>query len=240
MRPDAPARIPAQLGSLLAPVRVGPGPRPWAQDPYAHAMRTGRGPLWLRRADGRRHPLDVERWCAQPDAADRSLLARCLLTGRPVLDVGCGPGRLVIELLALGLPALGVDVTGAAVARTRAGGGVAVCRSVFDRLPGEGRWGTALLADGNLGIGGDPAALLARCRELLTPGGAVLAEVEPDDVDDRVTVRVEDATGWSGPSFAWARVGASAAVACAAEAGLVETERWTVDGRRFVALTRRD
>nr|WP_280722820.1 methyltransferase domain-containing protein [Kitasatospora sp. MAA4] len=212
--------------------------RPWSDDPFAEAMRTGRGPLWLRRADGGRHHLDVERWCAPPDAADRSLLLRCLAAGHPVLDIGCGPGRLVTELLALGLPALGVDITRAAVLRTRSLGGAALCRSIFDPLPGEGRWGTALLADGNLGIGGDPAALLARTAELLAPDGVLLAEVEPAAVDERLTVRVEDATGWCGPPFRWARLDAAAAVRCAAEAGLTECERWTVRGRAFVALRR--
>ncbi len=212
--------------------------RPWTDDPFAEAMRTGRGPLWLRRSDGSRHHLDVERWCAPPDAADRSLLLRCLAEGRPALDIGCGPGRLVTELQALGLPALGVDVTRAAVARTRGLGGSALCRSVFDRLPGEGRWGTALLADGNLGIGGDPAALLARTAELLAPGGVLLAEVEPQEMDERVTVRVEDATGWCGPPFRWARLGAAATARCAADAGLAQSERWSVRGRSFLALRR--
>ncbi|GAA1272338.1 class I SAM-dependent methyltransferase [Kitasatospora nipponensis] len=224
-RPDATAR---------------PGPRPWSDDPFAEAMRTGRGPLWLRRADGGRHLLDVERWCAPPDAADRSLLLRCDAAGRPVLDIGCGPGRLVTELLAQGLPALGVDVTGAAVARTRGLGGAALCRSVFERLPGEGRWGTALLADGNLGIGGDPQALLARCADLLAPDGVLLVEVEPGAVDERVTVRVEDGSGRSGPPFSWARLGATAAVHRAERAGLREVDRWTVAGRRFLALARRE
>ena len=53
-------------------------------------------------------------------------------------------------------------------------GGPALRRSVFDPLPGEGRWGTALLLDGNIGIGGDPRALLAPdWRELRRPGRPV-------------------------------------------------------------------
>jgi len=42
-----------------------------------------------------------------------------------------------------------------------------VRRSVFDALPAEGRWHTALLADGNVGIGGDPIRLLSRLRGLI-------------------------------------------------------------------------
>ncbi|MFE2915835.1 methyltransferase domain-containing protein [Kitasatospora indigofera] len=212
--------------------------RPWIDDPFSEAIRTGRGPLWLRTADGRRHRLDVERWCAPPDAADRSLLERCAGLGRPALDVGCGPGRLVAGLLALGLPALGVDLTVAAVARTRRLGGPALCRSVFERLPAEGRWGSALLADGNLGIGGDPAALLGRIAQLLRPGGRLFVEVEPREVDERLTVRIEDAAGHRGPPFRWARLGAAATAGLSAGAGLVETERWSVLGRHFLALTR--
>ena len=225
------------MTTALAPY-LAPGPRPWADDPFAEAMRTGRGPLWLRRADGSRHVLDVERWCAAPDAADRTLLRRCLERGLPALDLGCGPGRLVAGLQSLGLPALGVDVTGAAVARTRSLGGSALCRSLFDRLPGEGRWGTALLADGNLGIGGDPDALLARTAELLAPGGELLVEVEPADVDERATVTVEGAAGRCGPPFVWARLGARAAVRRALPAGFVPVAAWSLRGRQFLALRR--
>ena len=50
-------------------------------------------------------------------------------------------------------------------------------RDVFGPLPGEGRWDTALLADGNIGIGGDPVALLARVRELLAPEGRVVVDL---------------------------------------------------------------
>ncbi len=53
-------------------------------------------------------------------------------------------------------------------------------------MPGAGRWRTVLLADGNIGIGGDPAALLRRVLALLGPGGRVLAEVDPPGTGARV------------------------------------------------------
>ncbi|MET8945822.1 class I SAM-dependent methyltransferase [Streptomyces sp. NPDC004542] len=212
----------------------------WTDDPYADAVRTGGGPLFLRRLPDTPVqepplPLDVERWCAPPDAGDTSVLRRC--TG-PVLDVGCGPGRLVAALALLGVPALGVDVSPAAVARTRRQGGAAVCRSAYDRLPGEGRWSTALLMDGNVGIGGDPVALLGRMRELVVPGGCLLAEAAPQDVDERFTARIEDARGRYGRPFPWARLGPTALLYAADTVGWVLTGRWTVDGRPFVELRR--
>ncbi|MDH6126393.1 class I SAM-dependent methyltransferase [Kitasatospora sp. GP82] len=214
------------------------GAQPWVDDPFAEAMRSGHGPLWLRRPDGRRLRLEVERWCAPAAGADHELLGRCARLGRPVLDLGCGPGRLVAELLALGVPAMGVDVTLAAVARTHDLGGPALCRSVFDRLPAEGRWGVVLLADGNLGIGGDPDALLRRVAELLTPGGQLLVEVESTAVDECLTVQVEGPDGRCGPPFPWARLGAAATAHRAARTGLSELERWTSHGRTFLALAR--
>jgi SAM-dependent methyltransferase len=205
----------------------------WSADPYAWAIARGSGPLFLRRTDGWLLPLDVERWCAPPDAADRTLLHRCR---GPVLDIGCGPGRLVAELAADGVPVLGLDVSPAAVAHTQRSGGPVLCRSVFEPLPAEGRWGTALLADGNIGIGGDPCALLRRVRRLVAPGGWLLAEAAPYDVDERLTVRVEDAHGRRGGDFPWARLGASALAAAAAATGWVVEEEWSAAGRRFLTL----
>lgn len=212
-----------------------PAARAWQADPYADALRVGRGPLYLRRHDGWLLPLDVERWCAEPDEADDTVLARC--TGR-VLDIGCGPGRMVAALARTGRTALGVDVAPEAVARTVRTGGSALCGSVFDPLPGEGGWGTVLLIDGNIGIGGDPAALLRRAAELTAPGGSLLVEAAAADVDERVEVRVEDGNGGRGASFRWARLGTRALCAEARGAGWTPYGTWQAAGRHFVHLTR--
>ncbi len=117
---------------------------------------------WLELATGERITLPTERWRSEPSPGDELLLAGC--TG-PTLDIGCGPGRLTAALLERGVPALGTDVSAVAVRLARAAGAVALRRDVFERQPGEGRWRHALLADGNIGIGGDPVRLLRRVRE---------------------------------------------------------------------------
>ncbi|WP_329113284.1 class I SAM-dependent methyltransferase [Streptomyces sp. NBC_01353] len=207
----------------------------WRADPYAEALRSGRGPLYLRRGDGWLLPLEVERWCAEPDAADATVLDRC---DGPVLDIGCGPGRLVTALAARGHRALGVDVTPEAVARTVRAGGSALCRSVFDPLPREGRWDTVLLIDGNIGIGGDPAALLRRAARLASPTGSLLVEVATTEVDERVEVHVDDGHGGRGAPFRWARLGTRALCAEAPEAGWTRALTWQTAGRSFVGLRR--
>ncbi|HEV7625900.1 MAG TPA: methyltransferase domain-containing protein [Streptomyces sp.] len=208
---------------------------PWCadKDPYADALRAGRGPLFLRRPDGWLLPLEVERWCARADSADMSVLRRC--TGA-VLDIGCGPGRLVTALSGLGLPVLGVDTSPVAVSRTRRGGGAALQRSVFEPLPGEGRWQSALLLDGNIGIGGDPCGLLTRVRELLAPDGLLFVEVAPAEVEERIEVRLDDGTGGHGPAFLWARLGREALRERSARAGWSVVEEWQCYERPFLAL----
>ncbi|MFI1510855.1 class I SAM-dependent methyltransferase [Streptomyces sp. NPDC020597] len=229
--------------TMIALDRVAPGasmgaPRPWAADPYSDALVTGRGPLFLRRTDGWLLPLEVERWCARADAADLDVLEHC---EGAVLDVGCGPGRLVAELAALGRPVLGVDVSEAAVARTVRLGGQALQRSVFEPLPAEGRWETILLLDGNVGIGGDPTALLRRLSQLLSRDGLLIAETVLDgEVDERVTVHVVSFTagthGTAGPPFPWARLGTPALLRLATGTGWRPERQWTTGGRSFVAL----
>ncbi|WP_237109499.1 class I SAM-dependent methyltransferase [Nonomuraea sp. MG754425] len=206
----------------------------WHDDPYALALRAGRGPLFMRRADGGRFPLDVERWCAGTDAADRSVLARCR---GAVLDVGCGPGRLVAALSERGHRTLGIDISAEAVAETRRRGGMALCRSVFEPIPGTGRWTTALLIDGNIGIGGDIAALLRRMTELTAQDGRLIAEADPAEVDERHVVCLDDGGGLGAP-FPWARAGVAALIRHAVTAGWFPAGEWSVAERQFVELAR--
>ncbi|CAL9602362.1 hypothetical protein SUDANB21_05468 [Streptomyces sp. enrichment culture] len=224
-----------RLGSQRAPGRPLPTADPaWSADPYADALRAGRGPLFLRRTDGWLLPLDVERWCAEPDPADLDVLGRC---EGAVLDVGCGPGRLVAALAARGRRALGIDVSEAAVALTVRRGGRALRASVFDPLPGTGRWDTALLMDGNIGIGGDPAALLHRMGRLLTPDGLLLVETVPyPDVDERLTVQLTAPHTTPGTPFPWARLSTPALLSRARADGWRVADRWSTDTRTFVAL----
>ncbi|MFF4961125.1 class I SAM-dependent methyltransferase [Streptomyces sp. NPDC001222] len=206
-------------------------------DPYALALRNGHGPVYLRLTGGRRIRMPLHRWYAQPTVADESVLDRC---GGPVLDVGCGPGRLCRALLSRGVFALGVDVAPRAVAHTIALGGIALRRSVFDRLPAEGGWQTILLIDGNIGIGGDPHALLYRCVQLTAPTGSLLVEVDPGDVEERRTARFEDIHGHEGPPFPWARLGAPALHRIAEDLVLSVTDQWRCGHRCFLALGRQD
>src|ERR1700734_2682302 len=143
---------------------------------YEEAMHAQAAALVLRTADGRALPLQVSRWCGTPDAVDEEMLRHCR---GPVLDVGCGPGRLTLALTERGIPVLGVDISRAAVDRVRQAGAPALHRSVFDPLPGQRRWATVLLADGNIGIGGRPTRLLRRCAKLLAPDGRMLIEAKP-------------------------------------------------------------
>jgi SAM-dependent methyltransferase len=187
----------------------------------------------LRWADGSVHPLPLEQWLGRLGPADENVLAR---VAAPVLDIGCGPGRHVAALARRGVLALGVDISPAAVRHARARGATAIERSVFARVPGTGTWRSALLLDGNIGIGGAPIALLDRVRTLLAPGGAALVELEPSGVGVRRTRARLERGATSSAWFPWGRVGVEAIVPLAAAAGLRATETWRCDGRYFSRL----
>jgi SAM-dependent methyltransferase len=196
-----------------------------------------------RRADveiedgaGRRAPLPVADWMSLRPG-DAGLLDRC---AGPTLDVGSGPGRLTVALTERGLLALGIDIAPYAVALTVASGGPALVRDVFGRVPGAGIWTTVLLADGNIGIGGDPSTLLRRAFGLLARGGGrVLVEVtEPGTRSSTGPLRLRTG-GAVGEWFPWARVSADDVAGLAARNGAEVSEVWEEAGRWFACLVPR-
>ncbi|AGL16903.1 bifunctional 2-polyprenyl-6-hydroxyphenol methylase/3-demethylubiquinol 3-O-methyltransferase UbiG [Actinoplanes sp. N902-109] len=190
--------------------------------------------LTVHDAQGTPHRIDAAAWAQPWLPGDDGLIARC--TGA-TLDVGCGPGRLTYALNQLGRPALGIDVSATAVRLARARGATALRRDVFQPVPGEGRWEHLLLADGNVGIGGDPHRLLRRCRELLSATGRVHLELAAPGT-----------RSWSGQArlslhghpisaaFGWAVVAADDLRPLTRGSGLRIATTWTEARRWFATL----
>ncbi|EXG81559.1 methyltransferase domain-containing protein [Cryptosporangium arvum] len=191
--------------------------------------------LLIRHERGGLAPLALDDWHRPARPGDRSLLARC---AGSTLDAGCGPGRLAAALALAGRPVLAVDIVPAAVAAARRRGAAALRRSVFGRVPGAGRWTSVLLADGNIGIGGDPVRLLRRVAALMGAAGRVVVELAPPGAGRRYRFRLEHDRRYS-EWVPWADLGADEVHRVGAAAGLVVDEEWVTAGRWFATLVRR-
>lgn len=196
-------------------------------------------PAHLRSACGRSIPLHVPRWFDEPGPHEQAVLDQAIPTA---LDIGCGPGRHTLALTARGVNAVGVDAASESVRTARQRGARVLHRSVFDRLPGEGRWGSALLLDGNVGIGGDPPALLRRIHHLLHPGGRLLIELEAPGVSSR-TLKVRPTASeavwlpWpTGSRFPWATLGVDDLEGVATSTGFATQRVWESGERWFARM----
>lgn len=190
----------------------------------------------LRRSDGTATPLPVQRWIAEASPDDEAVLQHVI---GPALDIGCGPGRHTEALARRGVLAMGLDVAPTAVLLAQRKGAAVLLRSVFERVPAAGRWNTALLLDGNIGIGGDAVALLRRVARLLRGRGRALVEVRGPGCPTRsLPVRLETPTTIS-EWFPWMEVGADGIAAVAAAASFDALWVDAVGDRWFVMLQRR-
>lgn len=215
-------------GTLLAPPVATPGAL------YARGLVADRA-LLARSEDGAARTIPLKGWLAGTTPEDDRLLAR---VAGPVLDIGCGPGRHVAALARRGVTSLGIDVSAVAVGVARGRGGAAFVGSVFGDVPAAGRWRTAMLLDGNIGIGGSPRTLLQRAAALVRPEGSVLVELDQVGArTGRTRIRLEDGEATS-TWFPWAHVAADDVGAVARRAGLRVRDSFTEGDRCFADLVR--
>ncbi len=202
---------------------------------YGRGLVQGEEGLCVRFADGRRLPLAIGTYLAAADETDRTLLAG---VRGPVLDVGCGPGRHLRALAGRGVFALGVDLSPVAVELARGRGGHAIVGDIFEELPGAGTWRTALLLDGNIGIGGAPERLLRRLHGLIAADGEVIAELAPPGcLSRRLRARLESGdhvSSW----FAWAQVAPDGISSAASASGFRVASVRRLGSRWFARLSR--
>ena len=212
---------------------------------FGRLLDDGARDLVVRATDGNVWSMPIGRWLAPASDVDERVLDRAV---GPVLDVGCGPGRHVHALSRRGVTAVGIELSPTAVRHARDGGAEVVEGSIFEVAPDPGCWSTALLLDGNIGIGGLPHVLLRRVAELLSDDGQVLVELDPPsalptssadggDGTDAFRIRIE-ADGSTSAWFPWARVTADTIAEPAAAAGLRPTEHWIDGDRHFCTLGR--
>ena len=188
----------------------------------------------MDRADGsiRRVPLSPDRYDARWDAlaatgadvhGEADLVAALVGSpgGLPVLDGGCGTGRVAVELARRGYDTVGVDVDVDLLARAREKAPtLAWIEGNLATLPAAtapGPFAAAVLA-GNVMIfvaPGSEGAVLRNLTHLLVPGGLVVAGYQ---LSDRLSPEEYDAY--------------------ATAAGLVAEERWsTWDRAPFTATS---
>ena len=186
------------------------------------------------RAGGATLEVDLARWSRPADDVDQMVVARVRAARarhrlRPGSDGRCPA--------AFGRAALGIDISAVAVARrARRAGGQVLRRDLALPLAAEGRWGTALLLDGNIGIGGDvrrvAAALssdrgrrrLDHLRDRHRPGAG------------RDVRGGAESPGCRSAPVPWAAIGIRRLTGVAAALDLIVTEVWEADRRSFVAL----
>lgn len=181
-------------------------------------------------------PLPVAEWDRPAQKSDLAVLDLCVGV---TMDVGCGPGRMAAALAERGHDVLAIDVVGEAVRLAQERGVAAVQRDVFETLPHEGAWSTVLLADGNIGIGGDPLALLRRVAELVEPGGQVVVDLAVPGVGIVSRWAHLRCDGAVSKPFRWSLVGVDVIEDLARQAGLelrtlqvAQDDRWTAVLRR--------
>lgn len=133
------------------------------------------------------HGLMAEFWarCKREAPELPGLLAYIERFGQPVLDLGCGAGRILDGLLAAGVDADGADGSVDMIAHARAAAGAAghapaLFVQPMHRLDPPRQYRTIVIVD-SFGLGTDhdhDLEALRRCHAALEPGGALVFNVQ--------------------------------------------------------------
>lgn len=215
-----------------------------ASDPFGTAVGDWvagrRAPLHLRTRRGVRLEHDLGAYFAPLSAPERWLLG---LAGGLVVDVGCGPARHARFLQARGLRAVGIDRSALALATATALGLRLAVQADALHGPLPAGFGTALLLDGNLGIGGTAlgaARLLDRLAGSAGDGARLLVSGRaPRGPAHRTWVLRGEYLGTAGPWFDWLVPSLAGLTALAATAGWRREHALAV-GTRYWASFRLD
>jgi len=136
--------------------------------------------------------------------------------GQPVLDLACGSGRILTNLLIAGVDADGVDISddmldGARKAASAHGFSPALLAQPMHELNLPRQYGTILICD-SFGLGGgrrNDLSMFRGCREHLKPGGALVFNLGMEYSDEdwdlwKITARERLPADW--PDFPITRV----------------------------------
>jgi len=118
------------------------------------------------------------------------------LTGKRIIDLGCGPGLYARRMAGRGAEVTGVDFSAVALdyARTRATGNVHYIEADYltDTLPDDFDIATLIYYDFCALAPGDRARLLGRIHDLLEPGGLLALDLAGpgafDEVEEHVVI----------------------------------------------------
>lgn len=113
------------------------------------------------------------------------LLALIQRFGQPVLDLGCGAGRIMVGLLGEGIDTDGVDVSEDMITHARASANLMghtplLCVQPMSAVSTGRAYRTIVIVD-SFGLGGDrdqDLSTLRSCRAALQPGGALILNIE--------------------------------------------------------------
>jgi SAM-dependent methyltransferase len=139
----------------------------------------GEVPSWETAPDG----SPVELYARMPTFGEPEMVHGQVPAGAPVLDLGCGTGRIAVPVAQLGHPVVAVDESAAMLARIPADPGIRPVRASIENLDLGESFAAVVLAGNLINTDDDSLRqhLLSACARHLVPGGVVLVQWRPPD-----------------------------------------------------------